>query len=43
MVQMEKKSAARQILDGPKLKNIEMDQVMQLSVFESDNLSSVLS
>jgi DNA mismatch repair protein MutS len=35
MLQMEKKSAARQILDGPKFRNIQMDEVMQLSVFET--------
>jgi DNA mismatch repair protein MutS len=35
MLLMEKKSAASKILDGPKLRNIEMDEVMQLSVFES--------
>ncbi len=41
MLQMEKKSAARQILDGPKFRNIQMDEVMQLSVFESANLAPV--
>ncbi|HEY9714954.1 MAG TPA: DNA mismatch repair protein MutS, partial [Chroococcales cyanobacterium] len=34
MNQMEKKSAASKILDGPKLRNIDMDKVMQLSIFE---------
>jgi DNA mismatch repair protein MutS len=44
MLQMEKKSAASKILDGPKLRNIEMDEVMQLSVFETANsLSGVES
>ncbi len=44
MLQMEKKSAASKILDGPKLRNIEMDEVMQLSVFETGNsLSGVES
>lgn len=33
MAQMEKKGAASKILDGPKLKNIAMDEVMQLSLF----------
>jgi DNA mismatch repair protein MutS len=31
---MEKKSAASKILDGPRVRNIAMDEVMQLSVFE---------
>ena len=40
MLQMEKKSAASKILDGgPKLRNIEMDEVMQLSVFETERTS----
>jgi DNA mismatch repair protein MutS len=33
MNQMERKSAASKIMDGPKLRNISMDDVMQLSVF----------
>ncbi len=33
MGQMEKKSAASKILDGPKLRSIAIDEVMQLSVF----------
>jgi DNA mismatch repair protein MutS len=33
MNQMEKRSAASKILDGPKLRNINMDEVMQLSLF----------
>jgi DNA mismatch repair protein MutS len=33
MTQMEKRSAASKILDGPKLRNIDMDEVMQLSLF----------
>ncbi|MBY0358058.1 MAG: DNA mismatch repair protein MutS [Candidatus Obscuribacterales bacterium] len=33
MNQMEKRSAARQILNGPKLRSIPLDEVMQLSVF----------
>ena len=40
MLQMEKKSAARQILDGPKFRNIQMDEVMQLSVFETAKVSA---
>jgi hypothetical protein len=32
MAQMEKRSAAKSILEGPK-RNIALDQVMQLSVF----------
>jgi DNA mismatch repair protein MutS len=32
---MEKKSAASKILDGPRVRNIAMDEVMQLSVFET--------
>lgn len=43
MLQMEKKSAARQILDGPKFRNIQMDEVMQLSVFETAGESSSVS
>lgn len=35
MGQMEKKSAASKILDGPKFRNIPMDEVMQLSIFEA--------
>jgi len=35
MNQMERKSAASKIMDGPKLRNISMDDVMQLSVFEA--------
>jgi DNA mismatch repair protein MutS len=34
MNQMERKSAASKIMDGPKFKNISMDEVMQLSIFE---------
>jgi DNA mismatch repair protein MutS len=33
--QMEKKGVASKILDGPRLRNISMDEVMQLSLFES--------
>lgn len=36
MTQMEKRSAARQILNGPKLRTIPLDEVMQLSVFASE-------
>lgn len=32
--QMEKKGVASKILDGPRLRNIPMDEVMQLSLFE---------
>jgi DNA mismatch repair protein MutS len=35
MQQMEKRSAASKILDGPKFRNIQMDEVMQLSIFEA--------
>lgn len=35
MNQMERRSAASKIMDGPKLKNISMDDVMQLSVFQT--------
>lgn len=35
MNQMERKSAASKIMDGPKLRSISMDDVMQLSVFET--------
>lgn len=35
MSQMEKRSAASKILDGPKFKNISMEEVMQLSIFET--------
>ena len=34
MQQMEKRSAASKILDGPKFRTIPMDEVMQLSIFE---------
>jgi DNA mismatch repair protein MutS len=33
--QMEKKGVASKILDGPRLRNIPMDEVMQLSIFEA--------
>lgn len=33
--QMEKKGVAAKILDGPRLRNIPMDEVMQLSIFEA--------
>lgn len=36
MNQMEKRSAASKILDGPKLRNISMDEVMQLCLFKAD-------
>jgi len=36
---MEKKSAASKILDGPRVRNIAMDEVMQLSVFEASGQS----
>jgi hypothetical protein len=32
--QMEKKGVASKILDGPRMRNIPMDEVMQLSLFE---------
>ncbi|MFN8550605.1 MAG: DNA mismatch repair protein MutS [Candidatus Obscuribacterales bacterium] len=44
MGQMEKKGAAAKILDGPKFRNIPMDEVMQLSLFEpkaSDRVDNV--
>lgn len=37
MNQMEKRSAASKILDGPKLRNINMDEVMQLSLFNGES------
>lgn len=37
MTQMEKRSAARQILNGPKLRTIPLDEVMQLSVFAAES------
>jgi DNA mismatch repair protein MutS len=44
MGQMEKKSAASKILDGPKLRNIPMDEVMQLSLFaKQKELTAVLA
>ena len=36
---MEKKGAAAKILDGPRVRNIAMDEVMQLSVFETSGQS----
>lgn len=33
--QMEKKGVASKILDGPRMRNIPMDEVMQLSIFEA--------
>lgn len=36
MAQMEKRSAASKILDGPKFRNISLDEVMQLSLFKAD-------
>jgi DNA mismatch repair protein MutS len=39
MSSMEKKSAASKILDGPRVRNISMDEVMQLSVFETTGQS----
>jgi hypothetical protein len=33
--QMEKKGVASKILDGPRLRNIPMEEVMQLSIFEA--------
>lgn len=44
MGQMEKKGAASKILDGPKFRNISMDEVMQLSLFQpkaSDRVENV--
>lgn len=35
MSQMERRSAASKIMDGPKFKSISMDDVMQLSIFEA--------
>jgi DNA mismatch repair protein MutS len=41
MTLMERKSAASKILDGPKFRNISMDEVMQLSLFgEKEDASS---
>jgi DNA mismatch repair protein MutS len=39
MNQMEKRSAASKILDGPKLRNINMDEVMQLTLFNAQQAS----
>ncbi len=36
MNQMERRSAAAKILDGPRFRNISMDEAMQLSIFEGD-------
>ncbi len=41
--QMEKKGVAGKILDGPRLRNIPLDEVMQLSLFEASSKSAVLS
>jgi len=41
MQQMERRSAASKILDGPKFRNIPIDEVMQLSLFESATAGSV--
>lgn len=38
--QMEKRSAASKILDGPKFRTIPMDEVMQLSIFEAPEPAS---
>ncbi len=37
MNQMQKRSAASKILDGPKLRNISMDEIMQLSLFKGES------
>jgi DNA mismatch repair protein MutS len=34
MGQMERKAAANKIIDGPKFRNVPMEDVMQLSIFE---------
>ena len=41
--QMEKKGVAGKILDGPRLRNIPIEEVMQLSLFEAESNSPVLS
>jgi DNA mismatch repair protein MutS len=41
MGQMEKRGAAGKILDGPKFRNISLDEVMQLSLFESGRTEPV--
>jgi DNA mismatch repair protein MutS len=41
MQQMERRSAASKILDGPKFRNIPIDEVMQLSLFEAATAGSV--
>jgi DNA mismatch repair protein MutS len=38
MNQMEKKSAAGKIIDGPKFKNVSMDDVMQLPLFQAPKI-----
>lgn len=43
MGQMEKKSAAAKILDGPKFRNIPMDEVMQLSIFEPSEAQAAIT
>lgn len=37
MTRMERRSAAGKILDGPRLKNIDMDEAMQLSLFQPED------
>jgi len=41
--QMEKKGVAGKILDGPRLRNIPIEEVMQLSLFEAESKGAVLS
>jgi len=41
--QMEKKGVAGKILDGPRLRNIPIDEVMQLSLFEAESKGAVLT
>jgi DNA mismatch repair protein MutS len=41
--QMEKRGVAGKILDGPRLRNIPIEEVMQLSLFEAESKSVILS
>ncbi|MBS2006772.1 MAG: DNA mismatch repair protein MutS [Cyanobacteria bacterium SZAS TMP-1] len=41
--QMEKKGVAGKILDGPRLRNIPIEEVMQLSLFEAESKGVVLT
>ncbi|MBI4534387.1 MAG: hypothetical protein HY711_10630, partial [Candidatus Melainabacteria bacterium] len=43
ITQMERKSAASKVLDGPRLRNISLTEVMQLSLFAPDGDNKVVS